>query len=131
MIAISRTATLAVLPLLFTACTTTTGYRHKDGSITISQRGPKAKSSNYWIAGAKPGQIHQAENLSIFRRETGRGKKAVPLKCEGFIDTTFDEEIGVRLIEKQDGGWRQSWANGRHKLIDESAPKPFYHWLIP
>ncbi|WP_193214136.1 hypothetical protein [Luteolibacter marinus] len=126
-----RKLLLAVSALLVTSCTTTTGYRHKDGSITVSQRGFRAEPTNYWIVGAKPDRVNPAEELSIFRRGNGKGKQAIPLKCEGFVDTTLGKKIGIRLIEREGGTWHQSWVNGRHKFIDETAPRPFYHWLIP
>jgi hypothetical protein len=37
----------------------------------------------------------------------------------------------VQLAEKTGEGWQIARVNGTHKLRDESAPKPFYHWLIP
>jgi hypothetical protein len=123
---------VTVVPLLFfTACTTTTAYRHKNGSLTVSQRGLKATPSTYWITGANAGHITTAGDLTVFRKFHGKSIPAVPLKCDGFVDAT-KKRVEIRLVEKQGGsGLSQAWVNGRHKVIDESAPKPFYHWLIP
>ena len=123
---------VAIMPLLSTACTTTTAYRQKNGSLTVTQRGWNATGGSYWITGATAGQLITAENLAVFRKDFG-GKPlpAVPVKCFGFVDTTDANRIEIRLAEKRGGNLSQAWANGRHKLIDVSAPKPFYHWLIP
>ena len=121
---------VAVVPLLFTACTTTTAYRHKNGSLTVSQRGINAVPSTYWITGANAGRITTASDLTVFRKFPGKSIPAVPLKCDGFVDAT-KKRVEIRLIEKQGGGLSQAWVNGSHKVIDEGAPKPFYHWLIP
>jgi hypothetical protein len=121
---------VAVVPLLFTACTTTTAYRHKNGSLTVSQRGINAVPSTYWITGANAGRITTASDLTVFRKFPGKSIPAVPLKCDGFVDAS-KKRIEIRLIEKQGGGLSQAWVNGSHKVIDEGAPKPFYHWLIP
>jgi hypothetical protein len=121
---------VTVVPLLFTACTTTTAYRHKNGSLTVSQRGINAVPSTYWITGANAGRITTASDLTVFRKFPGKSIPAVPLKCDGFVDAT-KKRVEIRLIEKQGGGLSQAWVNGSHKVIDEGAPKPFYHWLIP
>jgi len=125
----------AVVPLLFSSCTTTTAYRQKNGSLTVARQSRffgSASSTSYWITGASPGQISTAENLTVFRKRIdGKPGPAVPLKCSGFIDTTETKRIEIRLAEKQAGSLSQSPVNGRHKLVDENAPKPFYHWLIP
>jgi hypothetical protein len=121
---------VAVVPLLFTACTTTTAYRHKNGSLTVSQRGFNAAPSTYWITGANSGRITTAGDLTVFRKFPGKSTPAVPLKCDGFVDAT-KKRVEIRLVEKQGGGLSQAWVNGRHKVINEGAPKPFYHWLIP
>jgi len=121
----------AVVPLLSTACTTTTAYRHKNGTLTVSQRGINATPSSYWIAGANAGQITTGSNLTVFRKYYGKSLPAVPLKCDGFIDATDAKRIDIRLLDKSSGSLSQSWVNGRHKVVDENAPKPFYHWLIP
>jgi hypothetical protein len=126
---------LAVVALFFSSCTTTTAYRHKNGSLTVSQHSRlfgAASSTSYWITGANPGRISPAEDLTVFRKRIdGKPGPAVPLKCSGFIDATTAKRIEIRLAEKQAGSLSQSRVNGLHKLIDESAPKPFYHWLIP
>lgn len=120
---------LIVLP----SCTTTKGYRHADQTITVSQRGRivRGNPTNYWIVGAKPGQVTNAENLSVYRKALTRGNSAAPLKCSGYVDTTRSSHIEVRLAEKHGTQWQQARVNGAHKLVDETAPKPFYHWLIP
>ena len=120
------------MALMITACTSTTAYRHKGGSITVSQRGFRAEPTNYWISGATPGQIAEAGKLNIYRRTKGANRtKAVPLRCSGFVDTTRDAKIEIRIAEKSSGQMQQAWVNGTHKLVDERKPKPFYHWLIP
>lgn len=121
----------AVVPLFFTACTSTTVFRHKNGSLTVSQRGFKAAPSTYWITGANSGHITTAGDLTVFRKFPGKSLPAVPLKCDGFIDASPKKRVEIRLVEKHGGNLSQAWVNGRHKLTDESAPKPFYHWLIP
>ncbi|MCW1921521.1 hypothetical protein OKA05_03085 [Luteolibacter arcticus] len=122
---------LAIVPLLFTACTTTTAYRQKNGSLTVTQRGWGATPGSYWITGANAGRITTAGDLTVFRKFPGKSRPAVPLKCDGFVDTTPKKRVEIRLVERQGGNLSQAWVNGRHKLIDENAPKPFYHWLIP
>jgi hypothetical protein len=122
----------AVVPLLVTACTTTTAYRQKNGSLTVTQRGWGAMHGSYWITGAPAGRLTTAETLSVFRKDfAGKPLPAIPVKCSGYVDTTETNRIEIRLVEKTGGNLSQAWANGRHKLIDEGAPKPFYHWLIP
>jgi hypothetical protein len=127
----ARLLLLAVVPVLLASCTTTTVYRHKNGSLTVSQRGWRAAPSTYWIHGAPAGRIATADDLTVFRKFPGKSLPAVPLKCSGFVDATEAKRVEIRLVEKQGGNLSQAWVNGRHKLIDESAPKPFYHWLIP
>jgi hypothetical protein len=122
---------LAVVPFLFTSCTSTTAYRQKNGSLTVTQSGWNAVYETYWITGAGPGRITAAENLTVFRRSRQIKSTAVPVKCSGFVDATEAKHIEIRLAEKRGGQLSLAWANGRHKLVDESAPKPFYHWLIP
>lgn len=126
-------ASALVLPLALMGCTTTKGYRHKDQTITVSQRGliTRGDPTNYWIVGAKPNQVTSAENLSVYRKTLARGSSAAPLKCSGFVDTTRSSRIEVQLAEKHGNSWQKARVNGAHKLIDETAPKPFYHWLIP
>ena len=126
-------ASIVVLPLATASCTTTKGYRHKDETLTVSQRGliSRGNPTNYWIVGAKPNQVTSAENLSVYRKTLARGNSAAPLKCTGFVDTTRASRIEVRLAEKHGNSWRKAPVNGTHKLVDEAAPKPFYHWLIP
>ena len=122
----------AVAPLLFTACTTTTAYRQKNGSLTVTQRGWGATPGSYWINGAAAGQLTTAEKLSVLRKDfSGKPLPAVPVKCFGYVDATETNRIEIRLAEKRGGTLSQAWANGRHQLLDENAPKPFYHWLIP
>lgn len=128
---IPRHLLLAVVPFVFTSCTTTTAYRQKNGSLTVSQRGWNAVHETYWITGAGPGRVTTAENLTVFRRPRHAKSKAVPIKCSGFVDASEAKRIEIRLAERQGGQLSQAWANGRHKLVDENAPKPFYHWLIP
>ncbi|MCW1883308.1 hypothetical protein OKA04_01115 [Luteolibacter flavescens] len=125
-----RCLPLTVLPLLAASCTTTTVYRHTNGSLTISQRGLKAAPSTYWVNGAGAGRITTAGDLTVFRKFTHKSAPAVPLKCDGFVDATR-KKVEIRLVEKQGGTLSQPWVNGRYKVIDENAPKPFYHWLIP
>lgn len=131
----ARYLLLAAVPLLFTACTTTTAYRHKNGSLTVSRQSRffgSASSTVYWITGASPGHISTAENLTVFRKRIeGKPGPAVPLKCSGFVDATETKHVEIRLAEKQGGNLSQSRVNGRYKVTDENAPKPFYHWLIP
>ena len=122
---------LAVVPFLFASCTTTTAYRHKNGSLTVSQRGRNAAPTTYWITGAAAGSITAADDLAVFQKHRGKSLPAVPRKCIGFIDTTSPKHVDFHLAEKQGTALSQPWINGRHKLVDESAPKPFYHWLIP
>ena len=127
-----RPFALLMLPWIATSCVTTKAYRHKNGTVTVTQRGWNANAGSYWITGAAPGTITPADDLAVFRKDfIGKPLPAVPLKCDGFIDTTEAKRIEIRLVEKRGGNLLQSWANGRHKLIDENAPKPFYHWLIP
>lgn len=127
-----RTLALFLLPLVATSCVSTKAYRHKNGTVTVTQRGWNAKPGSYWITGARPGTITPADDLAVFRKDfIGKPLPAVPLKCNGFIDTTDARHIEIRLVEKRGGSLLQAWANGRHKLVDENAPKPFYHWLIP
>jgi hypothetical protein len=123
-------AFLVVAPLA-TSCVSTKAYRHKNGTITVT-RDWNNEGDSYWISGAKPGTISTSEQLTVFRKEfIGKPTPAVPVKCTGFIDTTETKRIEIRLVEKKGGTLVQAWANGRHKLVDENAPKPFYHWLIP
>ena len=126
-------ASALVLPFLATGCTITKGYRHPDQTITVSQRGliTRGNPTNYWIVGAKPNQVTNAENLSVYRKTLARGASASPLKCTGFVDTTRSSRIEVQLAEKHGASWQKARVNGAHKLVDETAPKPFYHWLIP
>jgi hypothetical protein len=126
-------ASALVLPLALASCTTTKGYRHKDQTITVSQRGliSRGNPTNYWIVGAKPNQVTSAENLSVYRKALARGSSAAPVKCTGFVDTTRSSRIEVQLAEKHGGSWQKARVNGAHKLVDETAPKPFYHWLLP
>ncbi|MEK7950422.1 hypothetical protein [Luteolibacter soli] len=126
----SRHLLFTVLPLFFTACTTTTAFRHKNGSLTVSQRGMNAAPSTYWITGANSGRITTASDLTVFRKFPGKSMPAVPLKCDGFVDAT-KKKVEIRLVEKQGGNLSQAWVNGSHKVVEEGAPKPFYHWLIP
>ena len=125
--------TTCLIPLALASCTATKGYRHADQTITVSQRGMifRGSPTNYWIVGAKPCQITNAENLSVYRKALARGSSAAPLKCTGFVDTTNSSRIEVRLAEKHGTAWQQARVNGAHKLVDETAPRPFYHWLIP
>ena len=126
--------TTCLVPLALAGCTATKGYRHADQTITVSQkRGViiRGTPTNYWIVGAKPGQITNAENLSVYRKSLARGSSAAPLKCSGFVDTTRSSQIEVRLTEKHGTTWQQARVNGAHELVDATAPKPFYHWLIP
>jgi hypothetical protein len=121
-----------LLPVVIGSCTSTTAYRHKNGTVTVTQRGWNAKPGSYWITGATAGTITPSENLLVFRKDfIGKPLPAVPVKCSGYIDTTEADRIEIRLVERKGGGLLQAWANGRHKLVDENAPKPFYHWLIP
>lgn len=127
-----RTLALFLLPLVATSCVSTKAYRHKNGTVTVTQRGWNAQPGSYWITGANAGTITPADDLTVFRKDfIGKPLPAVPLKCNGFIDTTDARHIEIRLVEKRGGSLLQAWANGRHKLVDENAPKPFYHWLIP
>lgn len=127
-----RLLALLALPMFAGSCATTKAYRHKNGTVTVTQRGWNANAGSYWITGAAPGTITPSDSLSVFRKDyIGQPLPAVPVKCTGFIDATETKRIEIRLVEKKGGGLLQSWANGRHKLIDENAPKPFYHWLIP
>lgn len=120
------------LALIVTSCATTKAYRHQNGTVTVTQRGWHANDGSYWITGANPGAITPADNLSVFRKDSiGKRLPAVPAKCSGFIDASEANRIEIRLIEKKGSLLLQSWANGRHKLVDEGTPKPFYHWLIP
>jgi len=125
--------TSGLIALACASCTTTKGYRHADQTITVSQRGviTRGTPTNYWIVGAKPGQVTAAEKLSVYRKSLARGSSAAPLKCSGFVDTTRGSRIEVQLAEKHGATWQKARVNGAHKLIDETAPKPFYHWLIP
>jgi hypothetical protein len=126
-----RLLAILVLPLLATSCVTTKAYRHQNGTITVT-RDWNNEGDSYWIAGAKPGTITTSDQLSVFRKEfIGKPTPAVPVKCIGYVDTTESKRIEIRLVEKRGGSLQQAWANGRHKLVDENAPKPFYHWLIP
>jgi hypothetical protein len=127
-----RLLAFLVLPLVASSCVTTKAYRHKNGTVTVTQRGWNANAGSYWITGANPGTITPSDDLTVFRKEfIGKPTPAVPVKCTGFIDATNSKRIEIRLIEKKGGSLLQAWANGRHKLVDENAPKPFYHWLIP
>ena len=131
-----RTAILVatlLIPLALPGCTATKGYRHADQTVTVSQRGLVFRGTpvNYWIVVAKAGQVTNAESLSVYRKSLARGQSAAPLKCTGFVDTTNSSRIEVRLAEKHGSAWQQARVNGAHKLVDETAPKPFYHWLIP
>jgi len=128
-----RFALLALLPLLACGCATTKAYRHKDQTVTVARRASIFKPSpvSYWMVGAKPGTLTNAEDLKIFRKARMKSDGAAPIKCAGFVDTTRHSRIEVRLAEKRGGQLEQAWVNGTHKLIDENAPKPFYHWLIP
>lgn len=100
-------ASALVLPLALASCTTTKGYRHKDQTITVSQRGliSRGNPTNYWIVGAKPNQVTSAENLSVYRKALARGSSAAPVKCTGFVDTTRSSRIEVQLAEKHGGSW--------------------------
>jgi hypothetical protein len=121
-----------LVPLLVASCASTTAYRHENGTVTVTQRGWNSNAGSYWITGAKPGTINTSEQLTVFRKEfIGKPTPAVPVKCTGYVDTTENKRIEIRLVEKRGGSLQQAWANGRHKLVDENAPKPFYHWLIP
>lgn len=128
-----RSALIAIAPLLASSCVSTRGYLHKDQTITVSQgsKFSKGNATSYWIVGAKPGQVNNAEGLSIYRKGLVNSQSAAPLKCSGFVDTTRSSRIDVELAEKHGPVWQQARVNGTHKLVDESAPKPFYHWLIP
>ena len=86
---------------------------------------------NYWLAGAGPGRVIPADDIAVYRKRLARGQSAAPLKCTGFVDTRDAGRIEAQLAEKHGSGWEPTVVNGNHKLIDESAPKPFYHWLIP
>ena len=128
-----RVATLlgcCVLPLLVTSCGAK-AWRHKDHTVTVAKRSGFGGGSpaRYWLVGAKPGAVTNAEEVSIYRKP--QGGSAVPVKCSGFIDTTRPKRIEVRLAEKHGNRWEQARVNGTYKLADENAPRPFYHWLIP
>jgi hypothetical protein len=126
-----RLLAFLALPLIASSCVTTRAYRHENGTITVT-RDWNQEGDSYWISGAKPGAISTSDQLTVFRKEfIGKPTPAVPVKCTGFIDTTEAKRIEIRLVEKKGGGLVQAWCNGRHKLVDENAPKPFYHWLIP
>jgi hypothetical protein len=126
-----RPLTFLALPLIGSSCVTTKAYRHQNGTVTVT-RDWNNEGDSYWIAGAKPGAVSTADQLTVFRKEfIGKPTPAVPVRCAGFVDTTDTKRIEIRLVEKRDGRLQQAWANGRHKLVDENAPKPFYHWLIP
>lgn len=119
-----------LLPLLAASCGTK-AWRHKDQSVTVAKRGGLGggPTSRYWLVGAKPGTVTNADEVSIYRKP--QGGSAVPVKCAGFIDTTRPERIEVRLAEKHGSRWEQARVNGTYKLADENVPRPFYHWLIP
>ncbi|MCW1915365.1 hypothetical protein OJ996_17405 [Luteolibacter sp. GHJ8] len=124
--------TLCVLVGLSASCASTKAWRHKDQSVTVARKGTlfsPGEPTSYWLVGAKPGQIQRADDVSIYRKQ--KGSKAIPLNCTGFIDTTHRGRIEVQIAEKMGGNWQIARVNGTHKLRDENAPKPFYHWLIP
>ena len=121
---------LCVLPLLASSCANSRALRHKDQSVTVSKRAFfSSDAARYWMVGAKPGQITNADDVAVYRKAKGSG--AAPVKCSGFIDTTRPARIEVRLAEKHGGSWEQARVNGSYKLADENSPRPFYHWLIP
>ena len=127
-----RSPICCLVSMLMASCASTTAYRHENGTVTVTQRGWNSNAGSYWITGATPGAITPSEQLTVFRKEfVGKPTPAVPVKCAGFIDATASKRIEIRLVEKRGGSLLQAWANGRHKLVDENAPKPFYHWLIP
>ncbi|WP_035602824.1 hypothetical protein [Haloferula sp. BvORR071] len=122
---------LCLLPLLASSCADTRAWRHKDQTVTVAKRSGLrgGAAMSYWLVGAKPGQVTNAEDVSVYRKTNGAG--ATLVKCSGFVDTTRPSRIELRLAEKRGGHWEQAWVNGSHKLSDENAPpKPFYHWLI-
>ena len=123
---------LGLLVLLGSSCAGTKAWRHKDQSVTVARKGTlfrPAAPTSYWLVGAKPGQILRADDLVIYRK--AKGSKAIPLNCTGFIDTTRAGRLEVQLAEKIGNRWEIARVNGTHKLRDENAPRPFYHWLIP
>lgn len=124
--------TLCLLVILSMSCAGTKAWLHADRSVTIARKGTffrPTEPASYWLVGAKPGQVLRADDVSIYRKQ--KGSKAIPVNCTGFIDTTRSGRIEVQLAEKTGAGWQIARVNGTHKLRDESAPKPFYHWLIP
>lgn len=118
----------ALLPVLGSSCASK-AWRHKDQSVTVAKRSLGGPASRYWLVGAKPGAVTNAEDVSIYSKP--QGGSAVPVKCAGFIDTTRPKRIEVRLAEKHGSHWEQALVNGTYKLADENTPRPFYHWLIP
>ncbi len=119
----------ALLPLIAGSCAPK-AWLHKDQSVTVARRSSLGEpASRYWMVGAKPGSVTNAENVSIYSKP--QGGSAVPVKCSGYIDTTRPKRIEVRLAEKHGSHWEQAGVNGTYKLADENAPRPFYHWLIP
>jgi hypothetical protein len=131
-LAVITRLSLGLLPLLGGGCAGTKAWRHKDQSVTVASKGTLFRPgppASYWLVGAKPGQILRADEMAIYRK--AKGTKAVPVKCAGFIDTTQGGRIQVQLAERIGNRWEIARVNGTHKLRDENAPKPFYHWLIP
>ncbi len=124
---------VCLLALLTSGCAGTKAVRHEDQSVSVAKRGTlfhRTEPTSYWLIGTKPGQVLRADDVTVYRKV--KGAKAIPLNCAGFVDTTRPSRIEVRLAEKRgSAAWEQASVNGVHKLHDENAPRPFYHWLIP
>jgi hypothetical protein len=127
----ARTLAAALIPLLAASCVSTKAYRHKDRTVTVHRKGFATTPANYWIVGAKPDQVTPSDQLAVYGKRLVKGDGAVPLKCTGFVDTRDDGRIDVQLAHKQGATWDPIPVNGRHKLVDKTKPRPFYHWLIP
>jgi len=127
----ARLLAAALIALLATSCVSTKAYRHKDQTVTVHRKGLGKTPENYWLVGARPGQVTPSDTLAVYGKRMVPGDGAVPLKCTGFVDTRDDGRIDVRLARKHGGTWEPIPVNGRHKLVDKTKPRPFYHWLIP
>jgi hypothetical protein len=126
-----RTLVLSLAALAATSCVSTKAYRHKDQTVTVHRKGFRTTPVSYWLVGVRPGQVTVSDDLAVYHKRLIKGQAAAPLKCTGFVDTRDDGRIEVQLARKQGGSWDPTLVNGNHKLIDTTAPKPFYHWLIP
>ena len=120
---------VALIPLIGASCASTTAYRRENQLITVHRKGIGTMPENYWIIGSRPDAINATEDLRIHAMRPD--KTNFPLKCTGFVDTSHEGCIDIRLAQQQGSMWQAFPLNGRHKLVDTTKPRPFYRWLIP